>query len=360
MNRRMFLMSSMAAFIAPYPQTISRRVSTILGTGVAGRAADNESAATAKLDEPFGIVIGPDGALWFCEYGNHRVMRFDMRSKTVALIAGDGQGANRGDGGPSTQASLNRPHDIRFDQAGNLYVAERDNHIIRKIDLKARRISTLVGTGEAGFSGDGGPAEKAQLRQPHSIAFDPDGNLLICDIGNQRIRRVNMKTSQIDTFAGTGEGVATPDGAPLKGTPLNGPRSIDIAPDGTLYLVLKQGNSILSLDPKTQRFKRIAGTGQTGYGGDGGPARDATFSGPKGITYAPDNSLYIADTENHVIRRIDLNDGRISTVLGTGQHGDGPEGNPLECKLSRPHGVFSYRGMLYVGDSEAHRIRVLI
>jgi DNA-binding beta-propeller fold protein YncE len=283
----------------------------------------------------------------------------DLRAKVVTWIAGNGEATYKGDGGLATEASLNRPHEIRFDKMGNIFVAERDNHVIRKIDVRANRISTIAGTGVAGFGGDGGPAAKAQLRQPHSIAFHPDGSLLICDIGNHRIRRVDLDTGLIDTFAGTGERLATADGAPLRGTPLNGPRSIDVGPDGTLYLVLREGNSVMSLDPKTQRFKRLAGTGATGYTGDGGPALEATFSGPKGITHAPDNSLYVSDTENHVIRRIDLKTGIITTVLGTGKRGDGPDGEPLKCGLARPHGVFYYRGMLYVGDSETHRIRVL-
>jgi DNA-binding beta-propeller fold protein YncE len=186
-----------------------------------------------------------------------------------------------------------------------------------------------------------------------------NGNLLICDIGNHRIRSVDMKTGVIDTFSGTGERLATPDGAPVRGTPLNGPRSIDVGPDGTIYLVLREGNSVLSLDPKTGRYQRLAGNGQTGYTGDGGSAREATFSGPKGIAYAPEGYLYISDTENHVIRRLDLKSGIVISVLGTGQRGDGPDGDPLKCKLARPHGIYSHQGLLYVGDSEAHRIRVL-
>ena len=360
MKRRTFLLSSIAAWIIPAPRTAVRRVTTLIGTGVAGRAQNNEPVGTARLDNPFGVVIGPDDALWFCEYGSHRVLRFDMRSKIVTLIGGNGEGAYNGDGGPAIEASLNRPHEIRFDKLGNIFIAERDNHVVRKIDRGTNRISTLAGTGEAGFSGDGGPAAKAQLRQPHSIAFDRDGSLLICDIGNHRIRRVDMKTGLINTFGGTGERLATPDGAPLRGTPLNGPRSIDIGSDGTLYLVLREGNSVISLDPKTQRFKRLAGTGETGYSGDGGRALEATFNGPKGITCASDHSLYVSDTESHVIRRIDLKTGVITTVMGTGQRGDGPDGDPLRCGLARPHGVFSYRDNLYVGDSETHRIRLLL
>jgi sugar lactone lactonase YvrE len=251
------------------------------------------------------------------------------------------------------------PHEIQFDRAGNLYIAERDNHVIRKVEVKSGIISTVAGTGVAGFDGDGGPGVKAQLRQPHSIGLDRDGTLLICDIGNQRIRRLHLDTGIIETYAGTGEAAETPDGAPVSGTPLRGPRTMAITPDGDLYLALREGNAILRIDRRTQTLHRIAGTGQQGYAGDGGPAVNATLGGPKGLAYRP-GELFVADTENHVIRRIDLASGVITTVLGTGVRGDGPETSPLVCKLSRPHGVLAdASGTLYVADSEAHRIRQL-
>jgi hypothetical protein len=133
-----------------------------------------------------------------------------------------------------------------------------------------------------------------------------------------------------------------------------------------MYLILREGNKVFSVDPSRGRLKRIAGTGELGYAGDGGPALTAKFgapgnalNGPKGVTYAADNSLYISDTENHVIRRIDLNKGTISTVVGTGQRGDGSDGDPRACKLARPHGVFIQGSTVYIGDSENHRIRAL-
>jgi DNA-binding beta-propeller fold protein YncE len=252
------------------------------------------------------------------------------------------------------------PHEIQFDAQGNLYIAERDNHVVRRVERQRAVISTLAGTGAAGFSGDGGPAARAQLRQPHSIALTPDGkHLLICDIGNHRIRQVSLATGTIETYGGTGERLATPDGAPVHGTPLNGPRTIAFHPGGDLYLALREGNAIYRIDRKEQTLHHLAGTGQQGYSGDGGPARSATLAGPKGLAYGG-GALYVADTESHVIRRIDLKGGTIATVLGTGVRGDGPETDPLRCALSRPHGVFvDRRGTLYVADSEAHRIRVL-
>jgi len=210
------------------------------------------------------------------------------------------------------------------------------------------------------LSGDGGPASSAQLRQPHSLAFNARGNLLICDIGNQRLRQVDMATGVISTLSGTGERDTTPDQGPLAGTPLRGPRSIDSDDRGAAYLVLREGNAVFQLDLGAGRLERIAGTGERGLSGDGGPAIDATLNGPKGIAYsASDQSLYIVDTENHAIRRMSLVTGVIETVLGTGERGDGPDGDPLECRLARPHGVCVYRGVVYVTDSESHRVRAV-
>jgi len=251
------------------------------------------------------------------------------------------------------------PHEIQFDSRGDLYIAERDNHTIRKVDRASGIISTVAGTGVAGFSGDGGPAAKAQLRQPHSIVFDRDGALLICDIGNHRIRRVRLDTGVIDTYAGTGDAAATPDGAPLAGTPLRGPRTMALAANGDLYLALREGNAIYRIDAALRTLHHVAGSGESGYAGDGGPARTAKLGGPKGLALAADGSLYVADTENHAIRRIDTRTGLITTVLGTGTRGDGPDGDPRACALARPHGVFVAGSTLYVSDSEAHRIRTV-
>ena len=327
-------------------------VSTFVGTGVGGYS-------DSQLNNPYGMAIGPDGGLYFCDINNQRIRRLDLKTKKITTVAGDGQRAYRGDGGPAIMASLNMPHEVRFDAKGDMYIAERDNHVIRKVDMKTGIISTVVGTGVGGFSGDGGPAAKAQLRQPHSIIFDKNGALLICDIQNHRIRRVDMKTGIIETYAGTGEPAPTPDGAPVKGAPLKGPRTFAMAPNGDIYLALREGNTIYRIDYKTQTLHHVAGTGENGYSGDGGPALNAKLGGPKGLAYSPKQGLYIADTENHVIRHIDPKTGIITTVLGTGTRGDGPEENPLACKLSRPHGLLAANGILFVADSESNRIREL-
>jgi sugar lactone lactonase YvrE len=326
-------------------------VSTLIGTGAPG-LSDRE------VNNPYGLVFGPDGALYFCDLDNQRVRRLDLRSGATVVVAGNGQRGYAGDGGPAVAASLNMPHEIQFDAAGNFYIAERDSHVVRMVTPQGI-ISTLAGTGVAGFSGDGGPAAAAQLRQPHSIAIDPRNRLLICDIGNQRIRRVDLGSRIIETYAGTGVAQPARDGAPLAGTPLQGPRTLAFDAAGDVYLALREGNAIYRIDSARGTLHHVAGTGTQGYSGDGGPARSATLAGPKGLAVGG-GALYIADTENHVVRKVDLATGVISTVLGTGQRGDGPESDPLACRLSRPHGLCLDRSQaLYVTDSEAHRVRVV-
>jgi sugar lactone lactonase YvrE len=333
---------------------------TIAGTGQAGFSGDGGPGVEAQVNNPYGLVIGPDGALYFCEIGNHRVRRLDLKTHKISTVAGNGQKGYSGDGGPALEASLNEPYEVRFDRSGNMFFAEMQNHVVRRVDAKTKTISTVAGTGKPGFGGDGGPATQAQLRQPHSIAFDGQGRLLICDIGNHRIRRVDLKTGNIETWGGTGEPKPTPDGAPVIGTPLNAPRAITSDRSGNLYLVLRQGNAVYRIDARAERIYHLGGTGETGYTGDGGPAKSARFAGPKGVAWAPDNSLYLADTENHVIRRIDLKTGIITTVVGTGKRGDGPDGDALKCQLARPHGIFvSSDNKVYIADSESHRIRTL-
>src|SRR2546422_11545150 len=160
-------------------------------------AANGDVADRATLNNPFGLVIGPDRALYWAEYGSHRILRLDLRSKTISIIAGTGTKGYSGDGGPAIAAQLNTPHELRFDSKGNIYAAERDNHVIRFIDMKSKTISTVAGTGERGFSGDGGAANKAQLNQPHSIVIDKAANVYICDIMNNRVRKTHSKRKTI-------------------------------------------------------------------------------------------------------------------------------------------------------------------
>lgn len=345
---------TLLALLAPAPSMAQGpSVSTLIGTGSAGYSDQH-------VNDPYGLVFGTGGHLYFCDLGNQRIRRLDLKSRRTQTVAGNGQRGYSGDGAAATDAALNMPHEIQFDSGGNLYIAERDSHVIRRVHGTTGTVSTFAGSGTPGFAGDGGPASAAQLRQPHSIVIEPTGRfLLICDTGNHRIRRIEFATGVIETLAGTGERGPTPDGAPLKGTPLNGPRTIAFDAAGDLYLALREGNAIFRIDGTTQSLHHVAGTGEHGYSGDGGQARAARLGGPKGLA-CTGGLLYVADTENHVVREIVLKTGIIRTVLGTGRRGDGPEPDPRRCALARPHGLIAdRRGVLYVSDSEAHRIRAL-
>jgi len=335
-------------------------ISTVAGNGTQGSAGEGGPATAAQIDNPFGVVRGPDGALWFTQYTGQRISKVTADGKLVN-VAGTGKKGYTGDGGPALEATFNLPHELRFDKAGNYYIADMANHAIRRVDAKTGVITTFAGTGKLGYSGDGGPAAQAELKQPHSIQFDPSGeSLLICDIGNHVIRRVDMKSGTISTYAGVGKAGATPDGSPIVGTPLNGPRSIDFDSKGDLWLVTREGNQVFRFDLKAGVIHHIAGTGKKGFTGNGGPAKEATLSGPKGVAIDAAGNAWLADTESHSVRMVEAKSGKLLLMAGTGEKGDGPDGDPLGCKMARLHGIFVDKdGAVYIGDSEAHRVRVL-
>jgi streptogramin lyase len=331
---------------------------TIAGNGREALSGDGGPAKRAAIGQPFGLTIGPDAALCVCSVANHVIRRIDLSTGLISTVAGSGEKGYAGDGGPATDARLNEPYEVRFDADGNMFFVEMQNFIVRRVDAKTKTISTIAGTGHRGYSGDGGPAVQARLAIPHSIVLDNAHHLDICDIGNHRIRQVDLLSGTISTLCGTGKRAATPDGAPLAGTPLNGPRTLAFDERNSLYLALREGNACYRIDLREQRIHHLAGTGQKGYSGDGQEARTARLNGPKGIAVGPHGDVYLADTENHAIRVI--RDGRIETVIGDGQRGDGPDGDPHHCRLARPHGVFiDGQGTIYVGDSDNHRIRML-
>ncbi|MCY2965887.1 MAG: hypothetical protein NT069_20035 [Planctomycetota bacterium] len=334
-------------------------VRTIAGNGQQVYSGDGGLAVEAAVSGPFGVVVGPDQGIYVCEIGNHVVRRIDSQTLTISTVAGRGKKGYAGDGGLATDALCNEPYEVRFDADGNMYFVEMQNHLVRRVDAKTRIISTVAGTGTAGFSGDGGPAREATLKSPHSIALDGVGGLYIADIGNHRVRKVDLKSGRIDTVSGTGERAKTPDGAPWKGTALDGPRALDFANETTLWLALREGNAVYQVDLTKNKMRHVAGTGKSGYAGDGGPAQTALLAGPKGIAVGPEGDVYLADTESHTIRVINAKTGIIDTIVGTGKAGDGPDGAGKSCQLGRPHGVFVDReGRVYIGDSDNHKVRL--
>lgn len=342
-------------------------IQTIAGSG----SGDNNGGAGAALEininQPFGVAVGPDDALYVAEVGHHRVWRLDRKSNQLAVVAGTGKKGYSGDGGPATAAEMNEPYEIRFDGDGNLYVVEMQNQIVRRIDAKTKNISTIAGSGEAGYGGDGGPATKAQFKQPHSIALSADaktdhGALFIADIGNHRIRRVDLATGEIETIAGTGEAKLPVAGQSARGKPVVGPRALFIT-GNTLWVALREGHSVWQIDLSSGDWQHIAGAGKQGFSGDGGPASQAAFNGPKGIAVDGAGNVFVVDTENQAIRRVDGKTGEISTIAGFGPKargfaGDG--GDATKAKFDRPHGIcVDAAGIVYIGDTNNHRVRSL-
>lgn len=360
---RFLLLSTLAIAVPDGLAADEAIITTIAGTGKAADAGGDASLGIeTNVGQPFGVELGPDGALYITEVQNHRVRRLDLKTGFITSVAGNGRQGYSGDGGPSMEASLNEPYEVRFDSAGNMFFVEMQNHLIRRVDRKTGIISTVAGTGKEGFSGDGGPAIKAQFSSPHSIAFDADGHLYVADIGNHRIRRIDLKHNTIETIAGNGEKKLAQEGQQAAGNPLLGPRALAIDGD-TLWIALREGHSVWNMSLKEGVLHRVAGTGKAGYSGDGQAALEATFNGPKGIAIGPDKCIYVVDTENQAIRRIDPQTGLISTVAGSGpqRRGAAGDGGPAtKGELNRPHGIFvSPDGTIYIGDSENHRVRAV-
>ena len=336
-------------------------ITTVVGTGDKGFSGDGGPAAKAKLDNPFDLVFDAAGNLIFSDAQNHRIRRVDARTGVITTIAGTGQKGFGGDGGSALQASLNEPYGLVIDQAGNIYVVDRLNFRIRRIDAATGVITTVAGTGEKAHSGDGGPAIKAALLEPNDAALSPDGNLLyIADPSDHRVRAIDLKRGTIDTFAGTGEAKDHGDGGPARAAGVWGARAVAVARDGTLYIAQKQGSAIRAVDP-SGNIRLLAGTGAYGYSGDGGPMEKAVFDKPKELAVDRDGNLLVVDTEVPVIRKLDFKAGTVVTVAGVGdrKHVYTGDGVPATMSsLARPHGVaVGPDGAIYIGDSENHRIR---
>jgi DNA-binding beta-propeller fold protein YncE len=336
-------------------------IATAVGTGERGFSGDGGPAARASLNGPFDIGFDPAGNLYFSDTFNHRIRRVDARTGTIATVAGNGEAGYSGDGGPATRAAFNEPYGIAVDRAANIYVADRHNHCVRRIDGASGAVTTCAGNGSAGFAGDGGPAAQAGLVEPNGLAFDPEQRrLFIADVADNRVRVVDLACGTIATFAGTGAAAHSGDGGPAAAAAVWGARAVKVAADGRVYILERQGSSLRAVDPLSGIVATVAGSGARGYRGDGGPALAAVFDAPKEMAIDPDGDILIVDTENHAIRRFELGRGTVDTIAG-GRKGSAGDGGPARAAgLGRPHGIAAGPdGALYIGDTENHRIRKL-
>ena len=337
-------------------------ITTAVGTGEQGFAGDGGPAQRALLNGPFDIAFDPGGNLYFSDTFNHRIRRVDVRTGIITTCAGSGAAGYSGDGGPAIRAQLNEPYGIAVDRMANVYIADRHNHCVRRVDSASGVITTVAGTGAAGFSGDGGPASRAGMAEPNGLALDPaQRRLCIADVADHRVRVVDLAAGTISTFAGTGQAQHSGDGGPPGAAGVFGARAVKLAVDGTVYILERQGSTLRAVDPSNGVISIVAGTGARGYAGDGGLARDAIFDAPKELALDPGGDILIVDTENHAIRRIYAATGIVETIAGGRKSGEGDGGPAHLAGLGRPHGaVVGPDGAIYIGDSENHRVRKLI
>ena len=314
-------------------------------------------AASGDLKEPFGVDFDKSGAMFIVEMGGNRVRKME-KDGTLAVYAGTGEKGDAGDGGPAAKAQLNGPHHLGVGPDGDLYITDTWNNRVRKIDAKTGVISTVAGTGQKGFSGDGGPAAKAQFGGIYCLAFDAKGeHLYLADLDNRRIRAVALKTGIVTTVAGNGQKGAPQDGAEAKAAPLVDPRAVTVDSKGNVYILERSGNALRVVDP-AGKIRTVAGNGKAGLSGDGGAALQAQMNGPKHLCVDAEDNVIIADTESHAIRKYSPKDGKIARVAGAGKKGSaGVGGAPDQVELSRPHGVSVHSsGVLYISDSDNNRV----
>jgi DNA-binding beta-propeller fold protein YncE len=324
-----------------------------------GGTTEKDAPATqCALHEPFCTEFTPSGDMVIAEmeHGN-RILKVG-KDGILHVIAGTGAKGASGDGGPAAAATFGGVHNFVVRRDGDLLIADSFNNSLRRIDVKTGIITTVAGNVKKGFAGDGGPAKDAQFSSLIQIAMNPAGNKLYCaDIGNRRIRRIDLATNIITTAAGNGKTGVPTDGAVAVEAPLQDPRAVTPDAAGGFYILERSGNALRYVDA-TGKIKTVVGTGGKGLNGDGGPGMQATMSGPKFIALDRDGSVLIADAENNVIRRYDPKTGLITRVAGTGKAGTaGLDGDPLQCELRRPHGVtVGPDGSLYITDSYNDRI----
>jgi sugar lactone lactonase YvrE len=334
-------------------------VTTVAGTGAAEFSGDHGPATAAGLD-PGGVAFDAQGNLFIADRGNERIRRVDVKTQIITTVAGTGQTGSSGDGGPALAATLRFVHGITIDAAGNLYIADSGNQRLRIVDAMTQTIDRLAGGELTGYWGDGGLATDGALKAPLAIAVDGRGNLCIADSDNNRVRKVDA-AGHITAFAGTGGETFSGDGGPATAAALLRPAAIAFDADGNLYIAASGNSRILKVETSTGILRTVAGNGDEGYYGDNGPAINAALNLPNGIAVDAHGDLFIADTFNHRIRKVNAKTGTITTVAGDGRGGySGDNGPGTMAALNEPGAVaVDEAGFVYVADAANFRIRRL-
>ena len=318
--------------------------------------------------QPFSLVFAQDGTAYGVEYEKGNRVFSISPDGAVQFIAGRNTPGGKklgdvaeGDGGNMARARFNGMHELALHPDGKrVFIADTFNHRVRLLDLEAGSVSTFAGTGgKAGFGGDDGPANEAKFDQPYTVALDPAGEkLLIADLGNFRVREIDLASGTVTTVAGNGKKGMPKDGESATSQPLISPRAACYGPDGNLYIASRNGNAVREVDAQGNITTIVSKSGEKGYSGDGGPATEARINGPKHLCLDEAGNLIITDDVNHCIRLYSPKTGKIHLIVGIPENaGTQISSDPLKTQLNRPHGArLDAQGRLWVSDSMNHRV----
>lgn len=335
---------------------------TVAGNGVFGIEGDGGQAGASMMSRPWQIAFDGSGNLFITDTDNHSIRKVAPGGIITTVAGTPGRRGFAGDNGLATQALLDSPVGIAVDGSGNLYIAEAGNNRIRKVTAADGKITTFAGTGSGSYGGDGGLATAANLNFPYGLALDKDNNLYVADVNNHRIRKINVADGKISTVAGNGATGFNGDDILATGASIFSPINIAFDKDGNLFISDNGNHRIRRVNAANGLISTIAGTGQSGFAGDGGPGNQARLSNPAGVVVDGENNVYFADRGNHRVRKISAGTNIISTIAGAGPSGFNGDGlSVLASRLSVPSSIaIDQAGNLFIADRENLRVRRIV
>jgi sugar lactone lactonase YvrE len=336
-------------------------ISTVAGNSLSGFVGDGGPATAAKLNSPNGVAVDSAGNLFISDTNNNVIREVIKSTGVITTVAGNNTSGFTGDGGPATAARLNQPEGIAVDSAGNIFIADLSNNVIREVNKATGQISTVAGNSTSGFGGDGGPATAAKLNSPDDVAVDSSGNIFIADTGNNVIREVIKSTGVISTIAGNTTSGFAGDGGPATAARLKSPQGLAVDSAGNVFIADSNNNVIREVTKATGQISTVAGNSTSGFAGDGGPATAAKLNFPDAVKVDSSGNIFIADASNNVIREVTKATGQISTVAGNTTSAFSGDGGPATAAaLNFPSGLaIDTAGDVFVADTGNNVIREL-